>query len=102
MQADSFYQLSLQGSPQFQQRNWDSELSTRLPFSLSHINSASEVPFRLVPTDIQILFSLLGPQVVPAPAEEAEDAHSAPITTVERRAESSKPDTSGLALSGPL
>ena len=36
--------------------------------------------------DFQILLSLLGPQVVPAPTEEAGDGHSAPITTVERRA----------------
>ena len=34
--------------------------------------------------DTQILLSLLGPQVVPAPTEEAGDGHSAPIATVQR------------------
>lgn len=100
------YRLSSRGSPQFQQRNWDSEFCTKLAHS-----QLPQVPFRLVARyAIQIVFSLLGPQVVPAPAEEAGDGHSAPITAVERRVraslvpggQSSKPDTSGLALSGPL
>ena len=34
--------------------------------------------------DTQILLSLLGPQVVPAPTEEAGDGHSVPIATVQR------------------